>query len=93
VEPPLAGSAPTSSNPSWTPYSTGSGVFSPKVNFFLPGITNFDTALFKNMHIEGKLRLQLRVETYNAFNHSEFNAVNATATYANANSQDSNVNP
>lgn len=93
VEPPLAGSAPTSSNPSWTPYSTGSGVFSPKVNFFLPGITNFDTALFKNMPIEGKLRLQLRVETYNTFNHSEFNAVNATATYANANSQDPNVNP
>ena len=98
VENPIAGSAAvpaTDSTPflPHTDYSTGSGVFSPKVNFFLPSITNFDTALFKNMPIEGKVRLQLRIETYNTFNHSEFNAVNATATYANANSQDPVLNP
>ncbi len=35
---------------------------------------------------EHGLRLQLRVETYNTFNHAEFNAVNATATFNQATS-------
>ena len=30
--------------------------------------------------------LQFRLETYNTFNHPEFNALNNTATFANANS-------
>jgi len=76
------------------PYSTGVGSFSPKVNFFLPGNTNFDTALFKNMpFFENKLVLQLRVETYNTFNHTQFNGVNDTATFANATTQDPVKNP
>jgi hypothetical protein len=87
VETPLAGSVPTAANPQGLAYSTGTGTFAPKVNFFLPGDTNFDTALFKNMPLEGNLRLQLRVETYNTFNHAEFNGVNNTATFANANTQ------
>ncbi len=93
IEPPIAGSAaqvPTVANPSGvapTFYSTGSGVFAPKVNYFLPGYTNFDTALFKNFPIENKITAQLRVETYNTFNHTVFNALNGTATFANANSQ------
>lgn len=87
VETPLAGSVPTAANPQGLAYSTGTGAFAPKVNFFLPGDTNFDTALFKNMPLEGNLRLQLRVETYNTFNHAEFNGVNNTATFANANTQ------
>jgi hypothetical protein len=33
---PIAGSIGTAANPSGTPYSTGTGVFSPKVNFFSP---------------------------------------------------------
>jgi hypothetical protein len=57
------------------------------VNFFLPGDTNFDTGLFKNVPLKEGFRIQLRVETYNTFNHSEFNSVNNTATFANANSQ------
>jgi hypothetical protein len=99
IEPPIAGSAaqvPTVANPSGvaaTQYSTGNGVFAPKVNYFLPGYTNFDTALFKNMPIENKFTLQLRVETYNTFNHTEFNAVNSGATFANANSQSATTNP
>jgi hypothetical protein len=95
VEPPLAGSAaqlPTVANPSGvaaTQYSTGSGVFAPKVNFFLPGFTNFDTALFKNWPIREKFAVQLRAETYNTFNHTEWAGANGTATFANANSQGS----
>jgi hypothetical protein len=87
VETPLAGSVPTAANPNGLNYSTGSGVFAPKVQFFLPGDTNFDTALFKNVPPKENFRLQLRVEAYNTFNHSEFNGVNNTATFANANSQ------
>jgi hypothetical protein len=95
IEPPIAGSAAqvdTVAHPTGvaaTQFSTGNGVFAPKVNYFLPGYTNFDTALFKNLPIENKFTLQLRVETYNTFNHTEFNAVNGTATFANANSQGS----
>jgi hypothetical protein len=83
---PIAGAVGTASNPSGIQYSLPAGaVFSPKVNFFLPGNTNFDTALFKNMPLNEKgLKLQLRVETYNTFNHSQFNAVNATATFNSA---------
>jgi hypothetical protein len=82
---PIAGSIGTATNPSGTPYSTGAGVFSPKVNFFLPGNGNFDTALFKNVTFENRYMLQLRVETYNTFNHTQFNGVNDTATFQNAN--------
>jgi Carboxypeptidase regulatory-like domain len=90
LENPIAGSAYNivTGAPA-TQYSTGNGVFAPKVNYFLPGYTNFDTALFKNFPIESKATLQLRVETYNTFNHTEFNSVSSTATFANANSQGS----
>ena len=83
---PIAGSVATSANPTGTPYSLPSGgVFSPKVNFYLPGDTDFETALFRNIPLNEKnMRLQLRVETYNTFNHAEFNAVNATATFTSA---------
>lgn len=83
---PIAGSVPTATAPNGFGYSLpAGGVFAPKISFFLPGDTDFDTALFKNMPIENKFTLQLRVETYNTFNHPEFNAVNNTATFANAN--------
>ena len=83
---PYAGAVGTAANPSGTQYSLPAGAaFSPKVNFFLPGNTDFDTALFKNVPLNEKgLKLQLRVETYNTFNHSQFNAVNATATFNSA---------
>jgi hypothetical protein len=93
VAPPLAGSVPTAANPNGVAYSTGVGVFAPKVSFFLPGDTNFDTALFKNFPLKETFKLQLRVETYNTFNHPEFNGVNNTATFANANSQSTSTNP
>jgi hypothetical protein len=90
-EPPIAGvtgQVATTANPNGVApsfYSTGNGAFSGKVNYFLPGYTNFETALVKDIPIkEGKAALQLRVETYNTFNHTEFNAVNNTATFASA---------
>ncbi len=70
------------------------GVFSPKVNFFLPGDTDFETALFKNVPLNEKgMKLQLRVETYNTFNHSEFNAVNASTNFTLVTSGTPGVTP
>lgn len=99
VEAPIAGMAatlPNATNPQGTPaqfYSTGNGAFEGRTGYFNPGVTNFDTALFKNMPIENKFTLQLRVETYNTFNHPEFDGVNGTAAFKNADSQDTTLNP
>jgi hypothetical protein len=48
-----------------------------------PGLNNFDVSLFKNMPFkEGRVRAQLRVESYNIFNHTQFTAVGTTATFS-----------
>jgi hypothetical protein len=73
----------TSAISGYKPGDTGNA---PKVNYYLPGYTNFDTALFKNIPIENKMTVQFRLETYNTFNHTQFNSLNNTATFANANS-------
>jgi hypothetical protein len=80
VSVPVAGKVATAS----TPAVLGQTGNAPKVNYYLPGDTNFDTALFKNFPLENKAVIQFRLETYNTFNHAEFNAVNNTATFATA---------
>jgi hypothetical protein len=37
-----------------------------------PGISNFDLSLFKNFILSERLRLQFRLESFNAFNHTQF---------------------
>jgi hypothetical protein len=79
--PAIAGKAWTPTTPA-TFVSTGAGNWSPKINFYQPGYPNFNTALFKDWPFwDGKATARLRVETYNTFNHAEFNGVNATAPY------------
>jgi hypothetical protein len=46
-----------------------------------PGINNWDMALFKDFPIREQMSIQLRVEAYNAFNHTQFSAVDATARF------------
>jgi hypothetical protein len=92
--PAIAGSIGTAANPSGTQASTGAGVWSPKINFYQPGYPNFNTALFKDWPFwEGKATARLRVETYNTFNHAEFNGVNATAPYNTSDQNQSTTNP
>jgi hypothetical protein len=79
---PVAGKIATSSSPAVLGQVGNAG----KVNYYLPGDTNFDTALFKNFPIENKMVVQFRLETYNTFNHAEFNSVNNTATFKDASS-------
>jgi hypothetical protein len=41
-----------------------------------PNRTNFDLALFKNFYVGPQVVLQFRFESFNAFNHANFNAPN-----------------
>jgi hypothetical protein len=45
-----------------------------------PGINNLDLALFKNFGIPGRTKLQFRLESFNALNHTQFNSVNTNLT-------------
>ncbi len=42
-----------------------------------PGIDNTDLALFKNINLTGSLKMQLRAEAYNVFNHTQFDGYTA----------------
>jgi hypothetical protein len=46
-----------------------------------PGINNFDLTVFKNFSYKERLRTQLRAEFYNAFNHTQYSGVDATARF------------
>ncbi len=46
-----------------------------------PGVHNWDVSIFKNIPIREQMRLQLRVEMFNAPNHPQFNAFNTSATF------------
>ena len=46
-----------------------------------PGINNWDLAMFKNFPIREPFRLQLRWETYNSFNHTQFSAFDTAARF------------
>jgi hypothetical protein len=48
-----------------------------------PGVNNLDLALFKNFRVTNGIRLQFRLESFNAFNHTQFNAVSTNLTAAN----------
>jgi hypothetical protein len=37
-----------------------------------PGINNWDIGLFKNFQFTERLNLQVRLETFNSFNHSQY---------------------
>jgi hypothetical protein len=46
-----------------------------------PGINNWDTGLFKLFPITEHAKLQFRWELYNAFNHTQFSALDMTARF------------
>ncbi|MBY0507954.1 MAG: carboxypeptidase regulatory-like domain-containing protein [Bryobacteraceae bacterium] len=60
----------------------------PKDVFRLPGTANYDISFFKSIPLRSERRsLQLRWEMYNAFNHTQFNAVDTTARFDAAGNQ------
>ena len=48
-----------------------------------PGVNNLDLALFKNVTLSKDVRLQFRLESFNAFNHTQFAAVSANLAASN----------
>jgi len=46
-----------------------------------PGINNWDLSLFKTFPVREAMRFQFRCELYNAFNHTQFSALDTTARF------------
>jgi len=55
--------------------------------FQLPGIDNWNLAVFKNVAAGGSKKLQFRWEVYNLLNHTQFSAVDTTARFDAAGAQ------
>ena len=52
-----------------------------------PGLINFNLAMFKNFRVGEKFRFQFRWETYNLFNHTNFNDIDTGLTFSVVNNQ------
>ena len=52
-----------------------------------PGLINFNLAMFKNFRVGEKVHLQFRWETYNLFNHTNFNDIDANLVFDDVNNQ------
>jgi hypothetical protein len=50
----------------------------------LPGINNWDLSLYRNIRFRERGNLQLRWETYNTLNHTQFSAISQQAKFASA---------
>ncbi len=47
-----------------------------------PGINNWDTSMFKTFAVHGeRWKMQIRMETYNTFNHTQFSGLDAAAQF------------
>jgi hypothetical protein len=47
-----------------------------------PGINNWDISLQKEFSVRERVRLQLRADTFNTFNHTQFSGINSTLNFA-----------
>ncbi|MGH9160772.1 MAG: hypothetical protein ACRD2X_12420, partial [Vicinamibacteraceae bacterium] len=48
-----------------------------------PGINNWDIGLFKNFRLRSGVNLQLRWETFNTWNHTQFGSASLNMSNAN----------
>jgi hypothetical protein len=49
---------------------------------YLPGTNNWDLSMYRNITFrEGRVRAQLRLETYNTFNHTQFSGLNTNLQF------------
>ena len=51
------------------------------VSFYGPGVNDWDIVVAKHFHFGERVDTQLRVETYNSFNHPQWSSVNNTAQF------------
>jgi len=68
------------------PTATNPGNAAPDA-FRGPGVNDWDITVFKNFPIGEHKSVEFRVETYNTFNHPQFNTVDTTAQFNNAGRQ------
>jgi hypothetical protein len=54
-------------------------------------VNNWDIFIFKNFPIRERARVQLRAEVYNAFNHTQFSAFDASARFDPVTGQQTNA--
>jgi hypothetical protein len=75
--------------PGYSLYGIGNASKAP---IYGPGLENFDMSLFKNFRLGSNeaRRLQFRFETYNTFNHTQFNTIDLNAKF-NAKNQQTNT--
>jgi hypothetical protein len=59
----------------------GSGAGASRYSFRGPGINNWDLTFFKSIKAKEKISFQFRWEMYNAFNHTQYDGVDATARF------------
>jgi hypothetical protein len=52
-----------------------------------PGVEDFDISVFKNFPFGEKRAVEFRVETFNTFNHPQFNKVDTNAQFNQAGQQ------
>jgi hypothetical protein len=46
-----------------------------------PGVSNWNTSVFKNFRVKERLQFQLRAEAYNTFNHTQFSGVGTSIQF------------
>jgi hypothetical protein len=49
-----------------------------------PGINQWDVSLFKNTRVGSRMMIQFRLETFNTFNHAQFNGISTGVNVPNA---------
>ncbi len=54
------------------------------------GTNNFDISVYRNMNITERLKAQLRFETYNTFNHTQFSGIDGSVKFDATHAQ---INP
>jgi len=64
------------------PTAPSLGLESPLQTAFGPGINNWDMSLQKNFAINERYAIEMRVDAFNAFNHTQWSAVNSLAFFA-----------
>jgi hypothetical protein len=61
------------------------GLESPRVYMVNPPTNNLDMSLSKSLPLGGKRRIEIRLDAFNALNHTQFSGVNTTANYSGLN--------
>jgi len=57
------------------------GIDSPMLYIVQPGVNNWDMSLQRDIKVKERMAFHLRVDAFNAFNHTQFNGLNVQANF------------